>query len=35
MTVTWEDQGQPWISLEVEEAVYNVDVDEYIRAKGL
>lgn len=35
VTVTWEDQGQPWISLEVEEAVYNVDVDEYIRAKGL
>lgn len=34
-TVTWEDQGQPWFSLEVEEAVYNVDVDEYIRAKGL
>lgn len=35
VTITWEDQGEPWFSLEVEEAVYNVDVDEYIRAKGI
>ena len=35
VTVTWEDQGEPWFSLEVEEAVYNVDVDKYIRAKGI
>lgn len=33
-TVTWEDQGEPWLSLEVEEAVYNVDVDELIRSKN-
>jgi len=32
-TVTWEDQGEPWLSLDVEEAVYNVDVDELIRSK--
>jgi len=34
VTVAWEDQGQPWFNLEVEEVVYNVDVDEYIWAKG-
>lgn len=34
-TVTWEDQGKPWFSLEVDEAVYNVDVDAAIRSTGL
>lgn len=32
--VTWMDEGTPWVIFTAEEAVYNVDVDEYIRAKG-
>lgn len=32
--VTWFDQGSPWAVFTVEEVVYNLDVDEYIRAKG-
>ena len=32
--VTWQDEGTPWAVFTVEEIVFNVDVDEYIRAKG-
>lgn len=31
---TWFDEGTPWAVFYVEEVVYNVDVQEYIRAKG-
>lgn len=31
---TWFDEGAPWAVFTVEEIVYNVDVDEYLRAKG-
>jgi hypothetical protein len=34
-TATWFDEGTPWAVFEVEELVYNVDIQEYIRAKGL
>lgn len=30
----WMDDGKPWATFTVENAVYNVDVSEYIRAKG-
>lgn len=33
-TVTWLDEGTPWLVVEVEEIVYNVDVATYVRAKG-
>lgn len=32
--VTWFDEGTPWAVFRVEEVVYNVDVQEYVRAKG-
>lgn len=32
--VTWFDEGTPWAIFTVEEAVFNVDVDDDIRAKG-
>ncbi len=32
--VSWFDQGRPWALFSVEEIVYNVDVEEYIRIKG-
>jgi hypothetical protein len=32
--VTWFDDGTPWAVFSVEEVVYNVDVQDYIRAKG-
>jgi len=31
----WMDDGKPWAVFTVEDVVYNVDVHEYIRAKGL
>ncbi len=31
----WMDQGKPWSIWTMEDVVYNVDVAEYIRAKGL
>ena len=34
-TVTWLDEGTPWAVFTVEDAVYNVDVQVYIQAKGL
>jgi hypothetical protein len=34
-TVTWADEGTPWLVVNVEDVTYNVDVGEYIRAEGL
>jgi len=34
-TITWFDEGTPWATFQVDEVVYNVDVGEYLRAKGL
>lgn len=31
----WMDDGKPWAIFHVEDVVYNVDVSDYIRAKGL
>ena len=31
----WMDDGKPWATFTVEDIVYNVDVAEYIRSKGL
>jgi hypothetical protein len=31
----WMDDGKPWATFSVEDIVYNVDVQEYVRAKGL
>ena len=33
-TVTWADEGTPWLIIEAEDIVFNVDVSNYIRAKG-
>ncbi len=33
--VHWLDEATPWFTLNVEEVVYNVDVDEYIHEKGI
>ncbi len=33
--VQWEDEDQPWAEFTVEDAVYNVDVSDYLRRKGL
>lgn len=33
-SVTWADDGQPWSYWYIEDVVYNVDVQNYIRAKG-
>ncbi|MEA3440982.1 MAG: DUF6544 family protein [Chloroflexota bacterium] len=33
--VTWFDQGKPWAVFNAEEIVYNVDVSEAIRARGV
>lgn len=33
-TITWFDQGSPWAVFYVEDIVYNVAVDDYIRARG-
>ncbi len=34
VAITWLDEGTPWARLTTEDVVYNVDVREYIRAKG-
>jgi hypothetical protein len=31
---TWEDEGRPWLVISLNDVVYNVDVSEYIRARG-
>jgi len=33
-TVTWEDEGSPWLKAELEEVVFNSEVREYIRQRG-
>ncbi len=33
--VRWLDQSIPWFVLSVEEVIYNVDVEKYIRSKGI
>jgi hypothetical protein len=33
-SVMWLDQGKPWAYFNVEELIYNVDVNTYIRLKG-
>ncbi len=33
-TATWFDEGTPWAAFTVEEIRYNVDVEDYIEAKG-
>jgi hypothetical protein len=33
-SATWLDQGRPWAIFTVEDAVYNVDVGQYIRQRG-
>jgi hypothetical protein len=33
-SITWFDEGTPWVVFNVEEIVLNVDVGEYIRARG-
>jgi hypothetical protein len=32
---TWFDEGKPWAVFTIEDIVYNVDVTQYVRAKGL
>ncbi len=32
--VTWQDEGTPWLVIDLEELVFNVDIEEYIRARG-
>ena len=34
-TVTWLDEGTPWLVVTIGDVVYNVDVADYIRDKGL
>ena len=33
-TATWLDQGKPWATFTVEEIIYDVDVQDYIHARG-
>lgn len=33
--VTWADDGTPWLVLNIEDVVFNVDVSSYIRQRGL
>lgn len=35
MSVTWHDEGTPWAIFTIDDLVYNVDVSDYIRARGL
>jgi hypothetical protein len=32
--ITWFDEGTPWVEFDVDEILLNVDVQEYIRARG-
>lgn len=34
-SVTWEDDGVPWLVITNTDVAYNVDISRYIRAKGL
>jgi hypothetical protein len=33
--VTWADDDEPWLRVTIEDAVFNVDVSDYIRQRGL
>jgi hypothetical protein len=33
-TVTWADEGMPWLIIELEDVAYNVDIAAYIGAVG-
>lgn len=33
-TVTWADEGTPWLVIDLDDVVYNVEVEDYIRAVG-
>ena len=33
-SVTWADEGTPWLMIELDDVTYNADVKEYIRAEG-
>jgi hypothetical protein len=35
MTATWADEGTPWLVFTADEVVYNSDITETIRARGL
>jgi hypothetical protein len=30
--VQWGDQAQPWLRLSLDDVVWNVDLDEYVRS---
>ena len=34
-SVTWASEGTPWLVVTIEDVAFNVDVSEYIRARGL
>jgi hypothetical protein len=34
-SATWIDEGQPWAYFTLEEVIFNSDVSQYVRAKGL
>jgi hypothetical protein len=34
-SVRWEDESSPWAVFEIEELVFNADVDDYVRSKGI
>jgi hypothetical protein len=34
-TVTWADEGTPWLVTRITDIAYNADVAEYVRARGL
>lgn len=34
-SATWADQGRPWAFFETEDVRYDVDVREYLRARGI
>ncbi len=33
-SVTWEDEGTPWLVVKLEDTIFNTDVSQYIRQKG-
>ena len=33
--VTWADDDEPWLRITIKDAVFNVDVSDYIRQRGL
>jgi hypothetical protein len=33
--LSWFDDGKPWAVFDAEEVIYNVDMDTYLRSRGL